>query len=604
MTVSTNVKVINDKFWDSRIAVTRTATLPAIFKQTKETGRWDSILLKWKHGDTNEPHIFWDSDIAKLIESVVFALNYTAHDDPQRELFLSWINEAIRRIGLAQHDDGYINIYYSVVKPGKQWTDLAHNHELYCAGHLLEAAVAHYQVTGSTVFLDIITHYVDHIARTFGPHDNQKKGYPGHQEIELALLKLYAVKPEKKYLDLAQFFIEQRGFNHGEYYDQEAIAQGIDPLKYVPGNGHPSWPEPPSYWYMQADDQIRNLEKIKGHSVRALYYLTAVQGLANITNDQTLHDAVHRLWTNMVDTKLYVHGGIGAIKDWEGFGDDYYLPLKCYSETCASIAILFLGKQILEHGLDGSVAAVMERALYNNVLGGISLDGTAFYYDQPLIGTGLKRSTWFECSCCPPNVTRLFNNLEEYVFTEAEDFLAVNLWIGASYVKKDFTVHVATEYPHEGQIKVDLSSETPVGFAIRAPDVEYEISIKSGSSIKNGYIYFEPRKWKDTLIISFDLKPKIIKPHKLVEATKGKLAIERGPFVYAVEQTSSAVPVGEVTITQETEFEQKQVEIEGVHVTALSTTVNGKPVEFLPYFVIGNRNPGEDFAVWIDEVNQ
>ena len=567
------LKKIDDTFWNKRIEVTRTSTLPSMLDQLKITGRWDCLKLKWNHGDPNTPHIFWDSDIAKFVEGLCYGLQYMDKKDSQYAQFVvEWIDEAVDMIQAAQGPDGYINTYFTVVEPENRWKNICHQHELYCAGHLLESAIGHYESTGSERFLDVMCRYIDYICQVFGPKPGQKHGYPGHPEIELALVRLYAVRPEKRYYDLLNYFVEQRGYNNAEFYDQEARERGDDPLTYI---HRAKWPTPRSYWYCQSEDLTRNLTEIKGHSVRAMYYLAGVQGLANINGDKTLDDAVQRLWRNMIDTKLYIHGGIGAIKQWEGFGDEYELPLTCYAETCASIGILFLGKQMLERKLEREVAQVMERALYNDVLGGISIDGRSFYYDQPLVGMGMKRQDWFKVSCCPPNVSRLFNSLDKYVFTVKRDFVAVNLWIGSVYCTDDVNIKITTSYPHQGFIQVDISTQKPLGFAIRAPE-QCQLSTELPYQETNGYLCFDSRIWDDKIVIEFELPTKIIHPNPKVESTKGKLAIERGPFVYALEQSGYSGPLSTVSISDETQFEKEETSTDGAHYVALNAVLDEK----------------------------
>jgi DUF1680 family protein len=562
------------------------------------------MKLTWKKGDPNQPHIFWDSDIAKLLEGLCYALGHMNPADNQYQTFFRWVDEGIDMIAEAQAPDGYINIYYSVVEPEKRWTDVAHQHELYCAGHLLEAAIAHYKMTKSSRFLDILCRYIDYICTIFGPGQGQIHGYPGHPEIELALVKLYAIRPQDRYLCLLTYFVEQRGFNGGEFYTQEAINNNIDPLKFIPGIFVPDeadshWPSPPCHWYMQAENQIRHLKEINGHSVRAMYYLTGVQGLANINKDNSLTLAVYRLWRNMVDKKMYIHGGIGAMSAWEGFSKEYHLPLNCYSETCASIGVVLLARAMLHNHLNGEYARIMEKALYNNVLGGVSLDGTSFFYDQPFECRGLKRSKWFQVSCCPPNVSRLLNSLETYVFTETNGGLSINLYIGGVYENDSMKVAVSTKYPIEGEIVIELNSSREVAWSIVAPSCPYEVS--TAAEEKNGYLHFSPRKWNDTVKLSFSIKPEIIRPDSHVESTKGKLAVQRGPFVYGLEQSSSSVPLSDVQLNQQTMFEECEIEIEGATVVGLNINVGGRNATLLPYFTLGNRHPGEDFVVWFDE---
>jgi DUF1680 family protein len=587
--------VESGSFWADRINVTRRNTLPAIYEQMKATGRWDAMRLTWKHGDGNTPHIFWDSDIAKTVESCCYALEGMNSDDPLAKKFYEWIDDAIGMIEKAQGKDGYINIYYTVVEPEKRWTDLAHQHELYCAGHLLEAAVAHYKLTGETRFLDIMIRYVNYIRQVFGPGPGQKRGYPGHEEIELALVRLYEVKPEQEYLDLLKYFVEYRGLDYGNYYKEEAISNGKDPMKYIEGEG--KWPNPPQYWYMQAHKPIREQDEILGHSVRAMYFLAGVQGYANIVNDGSLKQAVNKLWRNMVDKKLYIHGGIGAIPAWEGFGEEYELPLECYSETCASIGILFLGKRMLEESTEIEVARVMSRALYNNVLGGASLDGKSFYYDQPLIGNGHKRSAWFECSCCPPNYTRLMNSLQDYAVTETQSLLLINLYIGGEYETYLGKLWIRTDYPNKGTLSVTVETHTTFDLAVANPG-KYKCTPEPDH--REDYIYFKNISGTFSFELTFDITPRIVKPDPKVSSTKGKLAIERGPFVYGLEQSDSPLPLSDVQLPPDQTFNETAIQFENTTVVALLANINGLQFKFVPYFVIGNRVPGDKFIIWID----
>jgi DUF1680 family protein len=515
---------------------------------------------------------------------------------------MGWIGDAIEMIKTAQGPDGYINIYYTVVKPEMRWKDVAHQHELYCAGHLLEAAIAHHQLSGSNEFLDVMCRYIDYVCKVFGPGDDQIHGYPGHPEIELALVRLLEIRQEKRYLDLLTFFVNERGKEGGVYYDNEAKNLGIDPQKFIPGPNHVGepWPDPPCHWYMQAEAPIRDLTEIKGHSVRAMYLLAGVQGLANLIKDPSLDEAVDRLWRNMVDAKFYIHGGIGAIYDWEGFSGNFELPLKCYAETCASIAILFLGKRILERKLDAEIPRVMERALYNDVIGGVSLDGTSFYYEQPLVACGHKRSSWFECSCCPPNLARLLNSLEDYAFTEKENVFAINMWMGGNYRSDGLRATIRTDYPLRGQIEIELISNRNIEFALYLPERDFKSNISG--ELTNGYLRFPKRKWNETITVSYEMQEKVTIPDSRVSATRGRLTVERGPFVYGLEQSGSPVPVEEVKLSRNSTFEEEVVTIESATIVALNLKLeNGQRVQLVPYFVLGNRVPGEDFVVYFPE---
>jgi len=590
---------MHDAFWDSRMETTWSNTLPSVHKQLVETGRLEAFRLNWKPGDSKQPHYFWESDVAKWVEGLCYAIDKMMVADGRRKQFMSWIDEAVELIAGAQQPDGYINVYYTVVEPTKRWTNVVKTHELYCAGHLLEAAIAHFTVTKSTRFLDVMCRYVDYIGRVFGPGKDQLNGYPGHQELELALMRLYHVRPKLGYLQLAEFFVEERGKNHGAFFDEQAMQRGEDPKDRKSGEqglGHHTG----EYWYMQAHEPIREQKIIRGHSVRALYFLAGVQSLANVKNDDSLHAAVMQLWQNMAERKFYIHGGVGAIAKWEGFGEDYELPLDSYAETCASIAVLFLGKEMLQHRLQGSIAAVMECALYNDVLGGISLDGKSFFYNQPLETKNLKRSSWFETSCCPTNVPRLLNSLELYVFTKMPHILAINFFIGARYNKDGFNVSISTEYPWHGKVTIDFSSKEHGKVAVRAPKEKYHCSIKGEE--KDGYLFFQSHIETQTVTIEFEITPRINYPNPNVTATRGKLSVQRGPFVYALEECDSSIPLDKVKLSANAIFKEKRIDISMVSVIALETEVEGVQIQLVPYFTWGNRKPGEEMKVWIDRL--
>ncbi|KAF8582166.1 glycoside hydrolase family 127 protein [Ramaria rubella] len=434
---------ITSEFWQARVRASKEGALPTMWKRMKETGRWDVLRLEWKEGMPNRPHHFWDSDVAKWTEAACYALTPTVNSDGSQveeindntSIFLaSKVAEAVALISGAQWKDGYINSYFTVVEPGKRWTNVAWYHELYCAGHLLEAAIAHAIYSASRTSCDERTNsllepllkYVSHIDETFGPDEEtgQRRGYPGHQELELALLRLYDhlgvtsqsqiqanMEIQKRVLALASFFIKERGQlrNGLHFYDYEATLRNNDP----PAKPGPSYPTAPRWSYNQADAPISHIQTVEGHSVRAGYWLTAVAHLARLTGDEgLLHDA-QRLWDNMTERKMHITGGMGAIGDWEGFGPDYYLPNEsAYAETCASVALIFFAHQmLLINPLDVRFGDVLERALYNGALVGMSMDGQTFFYDNPLatVGKWRERTAWFEVKTQLPGSTFMLN---------------------------------------------------------------------------------------------------------------------------------------------------------------------------------------------------
>ena len=359
-----NQVTIEGGFWGPRIETNRKVTLPIEYEHLKKTGRLEAWELKWKPGDPNPPHIFWDSDVAKWMEAAAYSL--TCHPDKTLEQNL---DRVIALMEKAQLPDGYLNTHFIAVEPEKRWTNLRDNHELYCAGHLMEAAVAHYHATGKRSFLDVMCRYADHIHRTFGPGRDQKRGYPGHEEIELALIKLWGATGNRSYLDLATFFINERG-RPPHYFTLEAQARGEDPARQRHGN----------YEYSQSHLPVREQTKVVGHAVRAMYLYCGMADVAAATGDKALLAACRRLWQNVTRRRMHVTGGIGPTASNEGFTTDYDMPTDtAYLETCAAIGLVFWAHRMLQADLDGDYGDVMERALYNGVLSGVSVEGDRFF---------------------------------------------------------------------------------------------------------------------------------------------------------------------------------------------------------------------------------
>lgn len=416
---------ITGGFWKQRVEINRTVTLPIAYGQLKKTGAIDAWKLDWRAGRPNKPGCIWDSDAAKWIEAAAYTL--AVHPDGNLE------KRADRIIGLiakAQQADGYLNVYFSVVEPGKRWTNLRDKHELYCAGHLIEAAVAYHTATGKRKLLDTVCRYADHIGGVFGRKRGQKRGYPGHAEIELALIKLYHATGAKSYLRLAAFFIDERG-RRPCYFDREAKARGEVPARQCY-----------DYAHIQAHRPVREQTTAEGHAVRVGYLCAGMADVGNETGDKTLIAACRRIWRNIVERRLYVHGGAGSSSRNENFTFDYDLPNEtAYAETCAAIGLVFFAQRMLRADPDGRYADVMERALYNGVISGVALDGRKFFYDNLLAVTpelyrfsGQKppfRQTWFPCPCCPPNLARLLASLGGYVYSQGKRAVLVHLYISS-----------------------------------------------------------------------------------------------------------------------------------------------------------------------------
>ncbi|GIZ44116.1 hypothetical protein CKM354_000732500 [Cercospora kikuchii] len=526
----------------------------------KQTGRYDAFKLKW-HPVYDEPplvwpipnHLFWDSDVAKWIEGACYFLKQ--HSLPEVE---QAITELVEMIIGAQQEDGYLNIHYTVVQPGKRFSNLRDMHELYNCGHLIEAALAHHDLYHNEKLMRPILKYVDLLCQTFGPGLEQLHGYPGHPEIELALLRLYERTGDKKHLALARFFITERGTKSQEglnYFDWESLKRGDDPAK------RPAfYPEPRCLWYHQAHAPIAEQETIEGHSVRAMYLLTGAADLVRLDpqfSGTKLERAIYRLWHNMTQRKMYVTGGVGSIKQWEGFGQDYYLPQGteeggCYAETCASIGVMMLAQRLLQNKLDGSFADVMELCLFNTVLTSMSFDGKAFTYDNQLASCDAdlsKRCDWFTVSCCPPNVSRLLGQIGGYAWsynidgTKSSASVVVHLYVAStlqfSVVDKDVRITQKTQYPWVGDIDFALSNTgVEVELKLRIPGWASSHTLEppcNEATLADGYLTL-PAKWLAThqsFRLSVPLKSRWIAQHPFTN--QHTLSRARGPVIYCVE---------------------------------------------------------------------
>ena len=546
-----------DAFWKQRLDTNRTSTLPAAYRQCRKTGRLDALKMKWKEGDPNPPHVFWDSDIAKWLEAAAHSL--ATHPDPKLEALC---DKTIALMEKAQQPNGYLNIHFTVVEPKKRWTNLRDAHELYCAGHLMEAATAYFQATGKRELLDVICRYADHIAKVFGPRPQQKRGYAGHPEIELALVKLYRATKNRKYLELSKFFVDERG-RKPHYYDLEARKRGDDPKVY----------RFEDYSYCQAHAPIREQKTAEGHAVRALYLFAGAVDVALETGDAGLLKACLRLWKNIVRKRMYVTGGIGSARQGERFTFDHDLPNEtAYAETCANISLVLFANRLLQAELNGEFADIMERALYNSVLSGVAKDGKHFFYENVLstcppfhtfahIGAP-ARQEWFGCSCCPTNIARLLASFGLYVASQSTDGLAVHLYAGgklnATIDGTPLTIDVATDYPWDGRVKFELKPKTPVAFtlALRIPAWCRKAKLTvNGKAIaltrvrKKGYAYLK-RTWKrgDRVVLELPMPVERIEAHPSVRQDCGLVALQRGPLVYCVEEADNGKDLADLIL--------------------------------------------------------
>ena len=400
--------------------------------------------------------MFWDSDLGKTIETAAYSL----YRKPNPELEAK-IDEIVDMYAKLQQPDGYLSSWYQRIQPGRRWTNLRDCHELYCAGHLIEGAVAYFQATGKSKLLDVMARYADHIASVFGPGADKRKGYCGHEEIELALVKLARATGKQKYLDLAKYFIDQRG-QQPHYFDSEARARGADPKDF----------HFKSYEYNQSHKPVREQDKVVGHAVRAMYLYSGMADVASEYGDDSLRQALERLWDDLTSKRLYVTGGLGPSSDNEGFTADYDLPNEtAYAETCAAVGLVFWSSRMLGMGPNARYADVMELALYNGAISGMSLDGSLFFYENPLESRGdHNRWKWHRCPCCPPNLSRLIAAVGSYMYGVADDAIAVHLYCEstARLAVAGTTVQLTqtTQFPWSGAIAISMDVQAPTSFTL------------------------------------------------------------------------------------------------------------------------------------------
>ena len=610
---------LNDTFWSRRLETNRDVTVPFGFAKCEEEGRIRNFARAGGliGGSYEGKMPFDDTDVYKIIEGASYSLQMRPDAALDR-----YIDSVIAKIAAAQEDDGYLTTWKTIdpdttpawwVKPGPRWHDLRSSHELYNAGHLYEAAYAHYRATGKDNFLNVALKNADLIAETFGPGKRQTP--PGHQIIETGLIKLYRATGNDKYLNLAKFFLDARGDSTGH-------------TLYGP--------------YSQDHMPVTKQKEAVGHAVRAVYMYAAMTDIAAIYRNRAYRNAVDAIWDNMVRKKLYITGGIGARHEGESFGDNYELPnLTAYNETCAAIGSIYWNhRMFLLHG-DAKYIDILERTLYNGMISGVSLNGNTFFYPNCLASDGkyafnqgaLTRKPWFDCSCCPSNAIRFIPSIPDYIYARRGNALYVNLFIaGDAHFNiggKQVTLMQRTDYPWDGKVTFQIRTDTDVRFPlkIRIPgwarekpvpgDLYRYLEEKPDSitiTVNGETVAVDPekgyagviRKWSDGDIIELDLPMPVrrVIANDMVEADRGKVALERGPVVYCVEWTDHGGKVLDLVIPGDAPL--SAVRHDGLlgGITVIQGKVqrkNGQPADLLaiPYYAWSHRGPGE-MTVWMD----
>jgi uncharacterized protein len=639
-TVSPKQVKITDPFWSKYADLVRNVVIPYQYEalhdripdaEPSHAISNFEIAAGRKEGDFGG-FVFQDSDLAKFLEAVGNLL--MTHPDPELERLA---DEVIDLVAEAQWEDGYLNTYFTIKEPDKRWTNLTDCHELYCAGHMIEAAVAYYEATGKRKLLDVVCRFADYIDTVFGPEEGKLHGYDGHEEIELALVKLHRVTGDGKYLRLSKFFIEERG-KQPNFLKEDWEKRGK--INFYTGSVSPL-----DLKYFQAHLPVRDQTEAVGHAVRAVYMYSAMADLAAY-GDDSLFDACKRLWNNMTKKQMYVTGGIGSTHHGEAFSTDYDLPNDTvYSETCASIGLVFFARRMLRLQAKSEYGDVMERALYNAVIAGMSQDGKHYFYVNPLEvwpkaslhnpgkhHVKPERQKWFGCACCPPNLARLITSLGSYIYDCTEDTIYTHLYIGGEallYVgDRKVTIHQQTNYPWEGDVSLAMLLEQDASFtlALRLPGWSNQTAVYvNGEPInvddnrRDGYLYVQ-RLWKDgdTVELKFSMDVKLLQANPEVRTDAGKTVIQRGPLVYCLEEADNGAPIsclaldlnspfsavfepdvlGGCTVIEGKAFREGDGDWTDTLYKPLSKEA-GRHTSFkaIPYFLWGNRGIG-DMAVW------
>lgn len=612
----TKVKV-TDAFWGQRLQASREVTIPLAFQKCEETGRYKNFEMAAKPDPRNKVtgYSFDDTDVYKTIEGASYLLQTYPDEKLKR-----YIDSVLAIVAAAQEPDGYLytartmNPEHPHEWAGtKRWEKVEDlSHEFYNLGHMVEGAIAHYQATGQHNFLDIAIRYADCVCREIGEGPGKIVAVPGHQIAEMALAKLYVLTGEKKYLDMAKFFIDKRGYTSR----RDAYSQAHAPV-------------------LEQDEAV-------GHAVRAAYMYSGVADVAALTGEQAYIDAIGRIWDNVVAKKLYITGGIGATGSGEAFGKNYELPnMSAYCETCAAIGNVYWNYRLfLLHG-DAKYYDVLERGLYNGLLSGVSLEGDGFFYPNPLESIGQHgRAAWFGCACCPSNICRFIPSMPGYVYAVKDDNIYINLFLSneAAIPVKGKTVNLkqTSYYPWDGDVKIEVEPRgiSSFGLKIRVPGwarnevvpsdlyyyaddriLSYSARVNGkevDGTIEQGYLTIS-RKWKkgDVVELHLDMEPRLVRAHQAVEADRGRIAVERGPVVYCAEwpDNNFSVPSLFTGGSPRFEVEYRPDLLKGVtliksDVQALRFDENDKlrpedvTLTLIPYYAWAHRGAGE-MAVWL-----
>lgn len=639
---------IKDLFWSYYIDLVRDKVIPyqwEILNDRIEDAEPSHAIDNFRiaAGDI-EGHfygeVFQDSDVSKWLEAVGNILMLSRDEKLEAQA-----DSVIDIIARAQDESGYLDTYFLIEAPEKKWTNILECHELYCAGHFIEGAVSYYLATGKKKVFDVAVKLADYLYEMFGKEEGKLHGYPGHQEIEIALLKLYDVTGNEKYFELAQYFIDTRGTNQffeEEFEKRDHVCQWTQAKVEEPNRWYNQFPY--SY-YNQFHLPVRKQKEAVGHAVRGVYMYTAMADIASRTKEKELFDACKNIWNNIVKKQLYITGGIGATHSGEAFTVAYDLPNDTnYSETCASIGLVFFAQKMLKNEVDRTYGDVMEQALYNTILGGMNYEGNRFFYVNPLevvpetcLGNTERnhvkpvRQKWFSCACCPPNIARTIASLWQYIYTADEDTAYVHLYIGneseIQLTGNTLRIRQTTDYPWSGKVVLEINADTeePMTVALRIPtwsEDKYSICVdgvcQDICAEKNGYVQIK-RNWKGNHQITLELKmePKLVQANRKIHYNGGRAALVCGPVVYCLEEADNGKYLNQILVDAKSDWkvtegtlggkslilegrgwrEQSQTDEESLyhvyHEEREEITITA-----VPYFLWNNRSDGE-MQVWM-----
>ena len=591
---------ITGGYWKARQDINRSVTLKAVYDRFNETGRFEALKCDLRDGDTNIPHIFWDSDVAKWIEGASYILHSEKNDQA-----VEIIENAIDLIIKNSDENGYFNSHFLVAEKENRFR-LRECHELYCAGHLIEAAVAYYELTGKDRFLNAVKKYADYIERAFKIDNTAAFITPGHPEIELALVRLYKATGEKRYIELAKYFIDKRG---------NCDEPGI----------YTDWA---NEYYSQDEIPVRERKTAEGHCVRALYLMCAAADIAYIYKDNDLKTACERFFDSIVNKRMYITGGVGSSNMGESFTIDYDLPNRtAYAETCAAISLAMFAERMLKFGADSRYSDIIERTMYNGIMSGISLDGKSFFYENPLeidpdfnnINTSTKvkerfpitqRVEVFDCSCCPPNIMRFVASISGLINGIDDNTVYINQYMNSEGDVNGIKISQKTDYPNNGKITVRCNSNKKQ-IAFRIPCWCKSFNINKKYLIKNGYAYVDLDS-EENIELELDMPVRIISANRRIHSDAGRIAVMRGPVVYCAEGIDNGADIKSIALPAESVFELAESEFllpilkteayrpfesDSLYYEAVDD-YEKIPLTLIPYYAFANRGESE-MQVWL-----